>query len=73
MKTVAKTRQKRDIIQRVTFCPKHKKFFDQRVKLKLSNGDWGINPQSLVNLMANSGECVDCNWMTTFPSLKESA
>lgn len=54
-----------DIQMQVLLCPKHKKFFEDMVLVKLTKTT-GINPTALVNLLQETEECLDCCWSTIF-------
>lgn len=62
---------KNDLIMKVQFCDKHKKYFISKVIVKLSNSEIGINPIYLCDLIKESENCFECRWHTTFPTLKD--
>jgi hypothetical protein len=50
----------------VIFCKKHKKYFEDKVKVHLSKGGLGINPTKLTRLLHNAERCTQCRWKTLF-------
>jgi len=54
-----------DVRMQVLFCDKHKKFFEEKVKVQLRHGG-GVRPSELVSLWDESEQCLECEWRTTF-------
>ena len=58
-----------DVKMQVLFCDKHKKFFEEKVKLKSGKDDC-IKPREFADLLKESETCTDCEWKTTFGRTK---
>lgn len=56
-----------DVRMSVVFCDKHKRYYEERVKVKIDkNKELGIIPVALTKLLASSAECTECHWETIF-------
>jgi len=55
-----------DVRIQILFCNKHKKIFEEKVKVKLENNKVGIRPLDFLFLWRDSEGCLACEWKTTF-------
>lgn len=59
-----------DVRMQVLLCPKHKKVFEEEVKVpiiqEVIKEKYDISPKKLCDLWDEAELCSDCKWKTTF-------